>query len=424
MIRSRSTKPQHKWKLIVGAGFFCLLSACQSVEPSAIASISQNDISKVIESEVEAGEIPGGVVLIAHRDGQSVLASHGVASLEGGPALSDDTIFRFYSMTKPITCAAVLTLVDDGLISLNDPITDYIPEFASMMVVSNGELLPTETPITIKHLMTHTSGLSYAVLPGPAQAYYADANVFAINNRLSETLEQHITRLSEMPLVSKPGSIWNYGESMGVLGRLVEIVSGQSFAEFLNSNIFDPLSMTDTAFFVPPEKTGRFADLYYLPTGGEMTNITGEALYGGSYRKEPSLQYGGAGLVGTPKDYLRFARMLLNNGTLDGKKVLSKEAVHMMTSNQLSTELGSAPLASAGRGEGVGFGFCGLVTTGPRSDDYPGPLGEYGWGGWASTDFWIDPENQITGLVFTQVIPEEIGSVQLSRNVRELIYKR
>lgn len=422
MTRFLKDKCQISRRFAAILGLSLLISACQTGSVDGLPAITSEDLSAVIDREIEKGEIPGGFALVANSDGHGISAARGVASLETGAPVREDTIFRFYSMTKPITCAAVLTLLDDQRIDLNDPISKYIPEFGSMEVLSNGKIVPSETPITIRHLMTHTSGLAYAVLPSPVQQYYAGANVFAIENRLSESLEDHIFRLSTMPLVGEPGSRWNYGESMGVLGRLVEVVSGQSFADYLKGRIFEPLGMRDTAFFVPAEKSYRLADLYHLSAEGIVTNVTGDARYGGSYKSEPMLAYGGAGLVGTPKDYLRFALMLLNNGELDGKRILSEEAVSAMTSNQLPEELGAEPLSIAGRGEGVGFGYCGLVTTASGHDGVPSPKGEYGWGGWASTEFWIDPGREITGLVFTQVIPDEIGSVGLSQSIRSLIY--
>ncbi len=406
-----------------GAALALVLSACQNNSASLISSIDPNKIGRVIEAEIEAGEIPGGIVLIADSDGAEIKVARGYARVEREAPIDDDTIFRFYSMTKPITCTAILTLFDEGLIALDDPIADYIPEMGSMKVVSGDGLMPAKKPITIRHLMTHTSGFAYAQLPGPVQDYYVDAGVFAVENRLSETLEQHISRLAEMPLVDEPGTVWNYGESMGVLGRLVEVVSGQTFGEYLQAKIFDPLGMSDTGFYAPAGKADHLADLYHLSAERVMTNITGDEHYGSSYSQKPALEYGGAGLVGTPEDYKRFAMMLLNRGTLDGHRILSEDSVSMMTSNQLPPSMGEAPLASVGRGKGTGFGFCGLVTTAPREDGSPSPAGEYGWGGWASTDFWIDPAHQLAGLVFTQVIPEEIGSIRLSEAVRRAVYK-
>ncbi|WP_065383307.1 serine hydrolase [Hyphomonas sp. ND6WE1B] len=379
-------------------------------------------IAAAIQNQIETGQIPGAVVMIA-RHGEIVdLVSRGYADLENQVPIQQDTIFRFYSMSKPITCAAVMTLYDDGLIGLDDPIKDYLPELSKMQVRTPDGLVPAKSDITIRNLMTHTSGFAYAVLPNPAQQDYIDANVFAIKNRLTESLEQHVKRLAQMPLVAEPGTKWNYGESMGVLGRLVEVVSGKTYGNYLQDRIFDPLNMIDTGFYVPASKSDRLAQLYHMSNEGVLSNANDDIQYGGSYLEKPQLEYGGAGLVGTPRDYMSFANMLLNKGSSNGRRILSQQAVEMMTTNQLDASFGDSPLEAAGRGPGTGFGFCGLVTVALPEGSDPGSVGEYGWSGWASTNFWMDPANDLIGLVFTQVIPDDIGSIMLSHNVREVIY--
>jgi CubicO group peptidase (beta-lactamase class C family) len=293
---------------------------------------------------------------------------------------------------------------------------------SKMQVRTPEGLVPAQNDITVRDLMTHTSGFAYAVLPNPAQQDYIDANVFAIKNRLSETLEAHIKRLAKMPLVAEPGTKWNYGESMGVLGRLVEVVSGKTYGNYLQDRIFDPLNMVDTGFYVPASKGDRLAQLYHMSNEGVLSNANDDIQYGGSYLEKPQLEYGGAGLVGTPLDYMNFAQMLLNKGNANGRQILSQKAVELMTSNQLDKSFGDAPLAAAGRGAGTGFGFCGLVTVALPDGSDPGSVGEYGWSGWASTNFWMDPANDLVGLVFTQVIPDDIGSIRLTHDVREVIY--
>lgn len=308
------------------------------------------------------------------------------------------------------------------MIDLDDPIKEYLPEFSQMRVRTAAGVVPAEKDITIRHLMTHTSGLSYRVLPGPTQKDYAQADVFAIENRLSETLENHVKRLAELPLVAEPGTVWNYGESMGVLGRLVEAVSGKSFGAYMNERILAPLGMSDTDFYVPAEKASRLAQLYHLDTEGVMSNAGDAAIYGGSYLKKPVLEYGGAGLVGTTRDYMHFARMLLAGGTFEGRQILSPEAVDLITANQLGPDFGDAPLAASDRGAGTRFGLCGYVTVNQPEGSPPDAVGEYGWSGWASTGFWIDRQNDIAGLVFTQVVPDDIGSVELTSRVRKALY--
>tara|TARA_R110000787_G_scaffold8444_8_gene28263 strand:+ start:4637 stop:5938 length:1302 start_codon:yes stop_codon:yes gene_type:complete len=420
------------WRNILTAAGAALLASCAAVEAkvSSVASAETRKVSdersKAIEKAVahliSENQIPGAFVMVAEH-GQIVHAeAKGYADVENRVPVTEDTIFRFYSMTKPLTCATVMTLYDDGLIGLDDPIKDYLPELAHMRVKTQGGLRPATVDITIRNLMTHTSGFSYAVLPGVSQQDYIDSNVFAIRNRLSESLEDHVKRLAGMPLVADPGTVWNYGESMGVLGRLVEVVSGKPFRTYMKERVLTPLAMDDTDFYVPAEKSDRLAQLYHMSLDGALSNADDDIQYGGSYLEKPLLEYGGAGLVGTPGNYMSFAQMLLNGGRAGDHRILSEESVRLMTSNQLDDSFGDAPLASSGRGPGIGFGFCGLVIRDVPEGAPPAAVGEYGWGGWASTNFWIDPRNQIAGLVFTQVIPDDIGSIQLSNDVRAAIY--
>jgi len=370
---------------------------------------------------VKEGQAPGALVMI-YQGGETYTHIEGYADGENDVPVREDTIFRFYSMTKPITCATVMTLYDDGLIGLDDPVKYYLPEFSQMLVRTEDGTRPAAAEMTIRHLMTHTSGLSYKVLPGPVQNDYAEADVFAIGNRQSETLEAHVKRLAALPLVADPGTVWNYGESMGVLGRIVEVVTGKPFGTYMQERILAPLGMADTGFYVPAEKADRLARLYHLSTDGTVSDAGDAALYGGSYLEQPLLEYGGAGLVGTASDYMNFARMLLANGEFAGRRILSAEAVRLITTNQLGPEFGEAPLAASGRGAGTRFGLCGYVTVDQPEGAPPGAVGEYGWSGWASTGFWIDKQNDLAGLVFTQVIPDDIGSVPLTARVREALY--
>ncbi|KCZ93107.1 beta-lactamase [Hyphomonas hirschiana VP5] len=414
----------------MAAGGTALLASCASLETAGLGGAETRRLTPAriealdaaVTQQVGTGEIPGALVVIAEGGEVTYSRSMGFASLEDQRPVTEDTLFRFYSMTKPITCATVMTLYDDGLIDLDTPISKYLPEFSEMSVRTEAGIVPATRPITIRHLMTHTSGLTYAILPGPVQADYAAADVFAIENRTSETLEAHVRRLARLPLVAEPGTVWNYGESMGVLGRLVEVVSGKSFGAYMRERILAPLSMDDTGFYVPPEKRERLAELYHLSQDRTLSNAQDQAVYGGSYLEKPLLEYGGAGLVGTASDYMNFAQMLLAAGRFGDAQVLSSEAVTMMTSNQLDASFGDAPLAASGRGEGTGFGLCGYVNTARPPGAAPGAIGEYGWSGWASTAFWIDPQNDLAGLVFTQVIPDDIGSVALSSSVREAVY--
>lgn len=379
-------------------------------------------ISSVVRRQMENGIVPGALVYISQNGEQSYFRSQGLADLEGKKAVQKDTIFRFYSMSKPLTCAAVMTLYDDGLINLDDPVRKYLPEFSDMKVRTPSGIVPADRDITIRHLMTHTSGLSYEVMNSLVAGDYRKADVFAIRNRLSEDLEHHVKRVARLPLTAQPGTAWNYGESMGVLGRIVEVVSGKTYRVYLKDRLFGPLEMKDTDFFVPPEKAGRLAQLYIKGETTALRNLRDEAHYGGSYLVKPQLEYGGAGMVGTAGDYMNFAQMLLDDGAFGGRQVLSQKSVRMMLTNQLDPSLGDQPLKASGRAPGVGFGFCGFMVAAMRDQSPPGSIGEYGWGGWASTTFWVDPKRDLAGLVFTQVIPEVLGTMTLGDEVRAVVY--
>jgi CubicO group peptidase (beta-lactamase class C family) len=428
------TSEKKTWKTqIVAAAGIITFSSCSNPEsavPGEIATgvatspfAQYEPIGAVIQSQMDAGVVPGALVMLSEKGQTAYFKSRGVSNLVTKAPIADDTIFRLFSMTKPITCAAVMSLHDDGIISLDDPVAKYIPEFADMQVRNEAGLVKAERNITLRHLMTHTSGLSYEIMPGPTQDDYRKADVFAIRNRLSETLEQHVKRLARMPLALQPGTGWNYGESMGVLGRVVEVASGKSYRTYLKEKVLDPLDMIDTDFFVPAEKAGRLAPLYLKTDAGGLVDTKDAQLYGGSYLTQPKLEYGGAGLVGTARDYEKFGRMLLNKGKHGDRRILSEDAVRMMTSNQLDASLGEHPLAASGRAPGVGFGFCGFVVTAMDERSPPGNIGEYGWSGWASTAFWIDPKRELVGLVFTQVIPETLGTITLAQDIHRAIYE-
>ncbi|MDZ4375640.1 MAG: serine hydrolase domain-containing protein, partial [Phenylobacterium sp.] len=377
-------------------------------------------IASAVDRQIAEGLIPGAVVYVSERGRPSYFTAQGLQNLETREPIRTDNIFRYFSMSKPLTCAAVMTLYDDGLINLDDPVKKYLPEFATMTVRTPAGVVPADRDMTIRHLMTHTSGLTYEVMQSLAASDYRDADVFAIRNRQQEDLEHHVKRLAQLPLTAQPGTAWNYGESMGVLGRIVEVVSGQSYRGYLKARILEPLEMKDTDFFVPPEKADRLAQLYIKGAGKPLVNLQDAAQYGGSYLTRPKLEYGGAGLVGTPADYMNFAQMMLDKGSFGDRRILSEKSVQLMTTNALPAALGDQPLE--GRPRGVGFGYCGFVVVARDGDSPPGNVGEYGWNGWASTTFWIDPQRHLAGLIFTQVIPEVLGTSTLGPEVRAAIY--
>jgi len=358
---------------------------------------------------VEKKQLPGFVVAVA-RDGKiGYFEAWGLRDVERNKPMTPDTIFRMYSMTKPITGAAVMTLVDAGKLSLDDPVSKYIPEFKDMKVLvekpdGKTELVPAERPITIKHLMTHTSGLVYGLFDrGELGKIYRDKDINS-DGSAGITLEEFAKRAASAPLKCQPGSEWHYGVNMDVLGRVVEVVSGKRYADYLQEKIFGPLGMKDAGFYVTANKADRLAS-NYGPKSGGMTLIEDAAT--SPFLKVPSQDSGGGGSVMTAGDYLRFAQMLLNGGELDGVRVLSQKAVDEMTSNQLPAAMGDSPLNlfPGMKFTGIGFGYCGAVPmTGAQGTAF-GDDGEYTWGGYASTDFWIDKKNNMIGMVLTQLIP-------------------
>lgn len=357
-------------------------------------------IAPVMQKYID-GEIVPGLLTVIARHGRVVHCSaQGHADVASGAPMRPDTIFRLFSMTKPVTGVAVLMAYEDGCFLVDDAAADYLPEFARMKVWTEAGLADAARPITIRHLLTHTAGFSYR------EEIYKPLEHEVARRRAGVSLAEHVRQLASRPLAAQPGTQWEYADAMAVLARLVEVVSGQRFGDFVRQRILAPLGMIDTDFHVPSHKAKRLARLYeQAPSRG----FVGTDGYGGDYTKPPTIEGGSTGLVGTASDYVRFAQMLLNGGELDGVRVLSPTSIKLMMSNHLGPEFGETPLASLDsptlRRKGFGFGFCGLVVTDAIAAGTAGSAGEYSWGGWANTDFWIDPEEDLIGLVFTQVIP-------------------
>ena len=383
-------------------------------EPESVGMSSEKlaRIPVILSSFVDKGQVPGFVTVVA-RNGKIVhFEAFGSMDVERDKPMRKDTIFRMYSMTKPITGAAVMILVDEGKLKVSDPVSKYIPEFAEMSVLEVAEdgstkRVPANTPITIKHLLTHTGGLIYGIFDtGPVGELYNESGINS-DGASGNTLEEFAIKAAAMPLVSHPGTEWNYSISMDILGRVVEVVSGQRFGDFLQARIFGPLGMKDAGFQVPADKVDRFA-ANYAPTATRdgMTLLDDPAT--SRYLNAPSLDSGGGGMVSTASDYLRFAQMLVNGGELDGVRIISEAAAEEMTTNQLGPEFGDEPIKFGGipiSFKGVGFGYTGaVIMEGFRTTVFGGES-EYSWGGYASTDFWIDKNEQLVGIILTQLLP-------------------
>ena len=385
---------------------------------------------------VDGGYLPGMLTHI-YRKGQLVHTGLcGQMDLERGKPMREDAIFRIYSMSKPLTAVALMMLVEEGLIGLDDTVHSHIPAWKDLGVYASGmpSLLPDAPPgflttpllrpMKVADLATHTSGLTYGFMMRSAvDAAYRRAKV--TDRQTPGGLSEMIDQLARIPLDFSPGTAWNYSVSIDVLGYLVEKLSGMRFGAFLRTRLFEPLGMNDTAFHVPSDKVERFTSCYQPEGGGRGLKLQDDARES-PYAKPPVLESGGGGLVSTAHDYLRFCRMMLNGGTLDGVQILSPKTVALFSLNHLPDGREVADMALPGMFSesgyaGVGFSIGVGVNVNVAKTRLPGSLGEYFWGGAAATAFWIDPQEELTVVFMTQVIGSE-ARLTLRRDLRTLVY--
>ncbi|MDA1094949.1 MAG: serine hydrolase [Acidobacteria bacterium] len=372
-------------------------------------------IGLLVEDAVERGEVAGAVTLVARLGRVGHLEAVGWRDRERRVPMETDTLFRIASMTKAVTSVAAMQLYESGALMLSDPVSRYLPAFADMRVLTpspdGGEatLEPLRRPITIRHLLTHTSGLSYRFLSPPSlAARYIDANITDGLSQAEGTIGEMVDRLAALPLLHQPGERFTYSLGVDVLGRVIEVVTGRTLAEYMTSEIFAPLGMVDTAFYRDPSEADRFASLY-SPLGDGITKVTEtpvvssdqRTMYSAGYPYGESQRYfsGGAGLSSTISDYARFLLALLNGGELEGRRVLGRRTVQLMTRDHL-VGLGVPP---GGQQFGLGFAISDEsgVTGGPRSK------GAFGWLGFFNTVYWVDPEEQLVAIIMTQLYPND-----------------
>ena len=386
---------------------------------------------------LDSGRFPGTQTLIYRRGAIAHSAVQGFADLERKTPMKDDTIFRIYSMTKPITSVAFMMLVEEGHVALDEPVHKYIPQWRDLRVFVAGtpplfQTKPVARPMQIVDLLRHTSGLTYGFQQrSNVDAAYRAKKIGEVEK--SGTMQSMIDDLADIPLEFSPGEAWNYSVSTDVLGYLIEKISGKPFQQFLKERIFDPLGMKDTDFFVPKDKAHRFAACYNATPGG-MAAFHSPGLKGdltlqddpttSSFLTPPSFISGGGGLCSTAADYLAFCRALLNRGELGGTRLLGPKTLALMTTNHLPggkdlTQL-SRSLFSEATFAGVGFGLGFSVTMDPAQTLIPGSAGEYAWGGAATTSFWIDPAEDLIAIFMTQVLPSSAYPVR--RELRSLVY--
>lgn len=383
-------------------------------------------IRPALQRFIDESVIPCAQTLIFRRGDIVLEEVQGWHSVERREPLKGDAIFRLYSMTKPLIGVAILQLFERGLLGLHDPVAAYLPEFGEMKVLQDGDLVPAARPITLHDLLTHTAGLSYHfLLDDPVAEQYLAAGL--VDNWTVQptgiSLADYVKKLAALPLRAQPGTAWCYSEAMNVLGRVVEIVSGERLGAFLHERIVAPLGMVDTDFHVRLGDKDRLVEVYQPGEDGGLTRISDTL----GFDFPPSADLGGSGLVGTAADYLRFARMILGDGELDGVRILAPETIRLLSTNHLGPEYGERPLRAMPQGlyaeRGVGHGYCGVVITDPASRGIAGSPGEYSWAGAADTNFWIDFEEDLIVIVLSQVFPGESRARDIHRIVRDLVYE-
>jgi len=371
-------------------------------ETVGLASARLDKIEGAFQKYVDDGQVPGLAVAIARYGKLAYLNRIGLRDIENELPLERDTIFRIYSMSKAITSVAAMILYEEGHFELNDPVSDHIPEFKDQRVYVSGTVDSMITrapskPMTIQQLFTHSAGLSYGGDSTVVDSVYRTLSLWE-----SRDLAELTTKIATAPLRFEPGSEWHYSVSIDVLGRLVEVVSGQAFGEFLQDRLFEPLGMDDTGFFVPKEKTSRFSVMYKWVAENSTKSAGLEPVLNQDYTEPDRLQSGGGGLVSTIDDYLKFCQMVLNEGELNGERILGSRTVRYMLQDHLvpGVSVGGLP-GYGGLGHGLGFG----IVTNPALLGRVGNIGEASWAGYANTFFWIDPKEKLISMVWTQMVP-------------------
>ena len=391
-----------------------------SAAPRSFSAAGLAGVSDYIRNEIATGKIPGAILLIQQHGKPVYFENFGVRDIATELSMSADTIFRLYSMSKAVTSVAAMMLVEEGKLALSDPVSKYIPAFADVKVGvekrgADGKttlsLVPLDRPITIEDLLRHTSGLTYGFYGDSAVSnLYAEADLF--NGDLTNA--EFVERIAKLPLAEQPGTAWDYGQSVDVLGRIIEVVSGRSLYQFERERLLGPLGMNETAFYVAdPAKRRRVAEP--MPNDRSI----GSGLMIRDPMQVRRSESGGAGLVGTVGDYARFAQMLLSGGTLDGRRYLKPETIALMTRDHIGPETGIARNHAyyPGPYSGFGLGFA-VRTSVPPNTEWP--LGEYRWDGVAGTFFFIDPTDDMFAIFMVQT-PSERGRIQLE--LKTLIYK-
>ena len=400
-----------------------------TVDPKEVSldATRLKNIDKHFKRYVDEGRLAGFAVAVARRGEVAHFGMYGAKDSDTGESITSDTMYRIYSMTKPVTSIALMMLVEQGLLQLTDPVSKFIKSFGETRVWNTGTILKPMTaaqtePMRVWHLLTHTSGLTYGFnYADVVDDMYRRAG-FETGLSYNESLEVVCDKIASLPLVFQPGSSWNYSMATDVVGRIIEVISKMPLDEFLEKNIFAPLGMTDTAFFVPEEKRSRVSSLYRYDEVNH-SKIKLDAL-GNSSLENPKFLSGGGGLISTAGDYFKFIKMLEGRGKSGDVRIVSSRTIDLMTQNHLPN---NADISTYGRpiGEeflydGLGFGLGFSVVVDQAKTRVACPKGTFAWGGMASTAFWVDPVNEISAMFFTQLIPS--GVYPIRQYLRSLVY--
>lgn len=380
-------------------------------------------IAPVMQSFVDNEQVAGILTLAARRGELAHFERFGKQDLSNGKAMDYDTIFRIYSMSKPITSAAVMMLFEEDRFRLTDPISKYIPAFKKMKVIASQsygkvDLVDAARDITIRDLFTHSSGLSYGFDPNDYLDQLYQKRVWRLRQTRPESaLVDVVEAVAKLPLRFHPGSKFHYSFSIDVLGHLVEVITGMPFDRFLQERIFDPLGMVDTGFWVPPEKVSRLAAMYGPDEkkSGKLKDI--DPNQESEYTRPAKFLSGGGGLVSTALDYLAFCQMLLNKGQYNGVRLLGRKTVEFMFQNHLPSGI----FLDNDPSRGFGFGLGGSVVLDEAKTQMMGSNGTWAWGGAANTKFWIDPQEQLIGIMMLQFMPSDLHVTEA--NFRNLVYQ-
>jgi CubicO group peptidase (beta-lactamase class C family) len=406
------------------------MSAIGQVDAAA-AGMSVERLGRIpayFESYIQKKKLPCCAALVARGGQVAHLSFQGATEMGGSTPIGEDTIYRIYSMTKPVTSVAAMMLFEEGALRLDHEVHRYIPEFQDVMVLDGGtadapKLRKPDRPMMVRDLFLHTSGLTYSFLQqATADEIYRKRKIEHIG--WQGDLKSFCSALAQAPLAFSPGDRWNYSNSTDVLGRVVEVASGMSLDQFFQKRIFGPLGMKDTFFSVPEDKIERLMACYSRnPTTGVITQ-SDPAGKASSYARAPNVLSGGGGLASTIGDYFRFCLMLLNGGELDGVRILSPKTLEFMTMNHLPggktlKDMGDKTFSES-RMDGSGFGLGWAVTTDVVATTQPGSVGTFSWGGMASTFFWIDPVEDLIAIQMTQLMPS--GAYPIRPQLQQLVY--